>query len=384
MSWLASTDATARACARPVTDSRNPGSRPYRMPRGLCTSPCREHVHDGAGLCVVGMIGSVTLRFLGSATGVAGGCRRQGCRPRGGRTVGAGRPRRRPSRRAGRASAMRSNASVVEGRRRRTTPRTRSAAAYTPRRAARGRTRGSARSGRPWRRRSRSPGRSAKNTLTMLPANCTCARRLGASAPRPTACRGVARCARVRRTRPASAARRLARPGGDGDGVPGQGARLVHGPGGGEMAHDVGAATERGGGQTAAHHLAEGVEVTGDAVEAEPAGGLTRNPVITSSMMSSAPLSAGQLAQALVESGLRRDRAHVAGGGLGDDARDLARVRGEGGGDGVEVVVGQRRWCRPACAPVTPGDVGQAESRERRSRRRRAARRRGRGSSRRT
>ena len=60
-------------------------------------------------------------------------------------------------------------------------------------------------------------------------------------------------------------------PGRDRDGVPGQRPGLVDGPGGREVAHDVGAAAERGGGQAAGHDLAEAVEVAGDALEAVPA-----------------------------------------------------------------------------------------------------------------
>lgn len=55
-----------------------------------------------------------------------------------------------------------------------------------------------------------------------------------------------------------------------------------------------------------------------------------------------------------------RDDAHVARGGLGDDARDLAGVGGEGGGDGVEVVVGQH----DGVAGLGAGDAGGVRKRE--------------------
>src|SRR6476660_8072645 len=55
----------------------------------------------------------------------------------------------------------------------------------------------------------------------------------------------------------------------------------------------------------------------------QPAG-LTRNPVITSSMTSTVPC--GDLAQSGIEPGRRRHRAHVAGGRLGDDAGDVGAV----------------------------------------------------------
>ena len=61
-------------------------------------------------------------------------------------------------------------------------------------------------------------------------------------------------------------------PGRAGERIAGQGAGLVDRAGRGELRHDLGATAERGGGQAAAHDLAERPQVGVDGLEARPAG----------------------------------------------------------------------------------------------------------------
>ena len=67
----------------------------------------------------------------------------------------------------------------------------------------------------------------------------------------------------------------------------------------------------------------------------------TRKPVITSSTISSAPSRCGERAQAGEVAGGGRDAAGVADDRLHNHGGDGAGMRGEGGFDGGEVVVGQ-------------------------------------------
>ena len=69
--------------------------------------------------------------------------------------------------------------------------------------------------------------------------------------------------------------------------------------------------------------------------------GSTRKPVITSSETNSAPWRGAGLGEEPVEPRVRRDHAHVAGRGLGDQAGDPVAVLGERGLDRGPVVVGQ-------------------------------------------
>ncbi len=146
--------------------------------------------------------------------------------------------------------------------------------------------------------------------------------------------------------------------GGDGDGITGQGAGLVDRSARGEMGHDVGATTEGRGGQTTAHDLAEGHQVSGDPVDAVPAGRARAEAGHHLVHDQQRAVLTGEVAQALVEAGHRGDGAHVAGGGLGDDRSDLAGVRLEGGTHGGEVVVGDDDGVARLGA-VTPGEVGR-------------------------
>ena len=67
-----------------------------------------------------------------------------------------------------------------------------------------------------------------------------------------------------------------------------------------------------------------------------------RNPVITSSNTSSAPLAVQTLAEPLEEPGLGRHDAHVRRDGLDDHRRDRVAVSREGIVERLDVVVGQR------------------------------------------
>ena len=109
----------------------------------------------------------------------------------------------------------------------------------------------------------------------------------------------------------------------------------------------------------------------------------TRNPVITSSLIEQRTVAATGLGEEPVETRLRRHRAHVAAGGLGDQAGDPVPVRDERLGDGRCVVVRQHQGggghrCRYAGRPR------DGEGHHARTPPRPAARRRARGSSRRT
>lgn len=68
----------------------------------------------------------------------------------------------------------------------------------------------------------------------------------------------------------------------------------------------------------------------------------------------------GECREPGVEAVARGDHPHVAGGGLGDDRRDVRPLRGEGRLDGDEVVVGQHDGVAGRRAG-DPGRVGQAE-----------------------
>ena len=135
--------------------------------------------------------------------------------------------------------------------------------------------------------------------------------------------------------------------GGGGDRVPGQGAGLVDRPLRREVVHHVGAAAERRGREAAAHHLAEGHQVGAPAllgaVEtplAEPGGPEPGHHLVADEQR--AVVAAG-LGQEAVEPRLGRDHAHVARGGLGDQAGDPVAVLGERLLDRGPVVVGQHQ-----------------------------------------
>ena len=83
-------------------------------------------------------------------------------------------------------------------------------------------------------------------------------------------------------------------------------------------------------------------------------------------MISRAPCAAHSSFSPALKPGQRGDRTHVARGGLGDHARDLAAALGERGAHGVEVVVGQH----DRVGGLRSGDAragGQAERRDPRS-----------------
>ena len=131
-----------------------------------------------------------------------------------------------------------------------------------------------------------------------------------------------------------------------GDGIPRQRAGLVDRAVRRQLGHDVGATTEGRGREAAAHHLAERHQVRAPALAGPrrgPSGpsGVTRKPVITSSLMNSAPWLRQVSDRNCVEARLGRDDAHVARRGLGDDAGDARTELGERGLDGGAVVVRQ-------------------------------------------
>ena len=133
--------------------------------------------------------------------------------------------------------------------------------------------------------------------------------------------------------------------GGGGDRVPGQGAGLVDRPLRREVVHHVGAAAERRRREAAAHHLAEGHQVGAPALLgavqpplAEPGGPEAGHHLVADEQRA---VAAAGLGQEAVEPRLGRDHAHVAGGGLGDQAGDPVAVLGERLLDRGPVVVGQ-------------------------------------------
>ena len=66
---------------------------------------------------------------------------------------------------------------------------------------------------------------------------------------------------------------------------------------------------------------------------------------------------AGGATQGFGEARQRGDNTHIAGGGLGDDGGDVLTVRGKGGLNGVDVVVGQHN-CLSRRTRRHPGGVG--------------------------
>ena len=139
-------------------------------------------------------------------------------------------------------------------------------------------------------------------------------------------------------------------PGGGRDRVTGEGARLVDRPVRREHRHHVGPAAERRGREAAAHHLAEGDQVGAPALAGTVEAPLTLagDPEAGHHLVGDeqrAVLGAG-LGEELVEAGLGRDHAHVAGRGLGDQAGDLGAALGERRLDGLPVVVGQHQGGR--------------------------------------
>ena len=193
----------------------------------------------------------------------------------------------------------------------------------------------------PARRRRCAPRRRGRRRRTSTrPTGCGAAHRhpTGRRMPRPRS-RATPRRGgrRARRRRPAGwrARRRSPR-------VPGQRARLVDGSVRREQRHDLGASPEGRGREPAAHDLPERHEVGGDVdgLEAPPARPAAPEPRHHLVGDEQGPVLGGDAAQYLGEPGLRRDDAHVAGSGLGDDARDPLAAGGEDGLQRLDVVVG--------------------------------------------
>ena len=77
--------------------------------------------------------------------------------------------------------------------------------------------------------------------------------------------------------------------------------------------------------------------------------------------MSSAPCAWAIAGERGVEAVARRDDAHVAGGGLGDDRRDVGRRRAAKAASTAATSLYGSTIVSPAAAPVTPGESGSAE-----------------------
>ena len=122
--------------------------------------------------------------------------------------------------------------------------------------------------------------------------------------------------------------------------VTGQRARLVDGTRRRQRGHDVGAATEGSCGQTTGDHLAEGHQVTRYPIDAKPTlvGGTEAGHDLVEDEQGAVGMR--DFLERRVEAFFRGHGAHVARCGLGDNAGDLSRVRGEGLADGVEIVIG--------------------------------------------
>ena len=151
--------------------------------------------------------------------------------------------------------------------------------------------------------------------------------------------------------------------------VPGEGAGLVDRAHRREVVHDLGAAAEGRRRHAAAYHLAEGQQVrgprlgrvgrpAGEAPVAGIAGAEAGEDLIEDQQ---GAVFAGDPGQPGVEALARGHHAHVGRRGLRDDSGDAVSVLGEGGLDGVEVVVGQHE----GFGGGRGGDAGGAGQRER-------------------
>ena len=135
-------------------------------------------------------------------------------------------------------------------------------------------------------------------------------------------------------------------PGRRGDRVPRERAGLVDGPLGRQVRHDVGAAAEGRRREAAAHHLAEGHQVGSPALDRRRRGpsrprAVARKPVITSSLMKSAPWARQVSARKALKPGIGGTTPMLPGAASVMRQAMRGAVGGEGGLDGVAVVVGQ-------------------------------------------
>ncbi|COV76959.1 Uncharacterised protein [Mycobacterium tuberculosis] len=142
-------------------------------------------------------------------------------------------------------------------------------------------------------------------------------------------------------------------PGGNRHRVTRQRAGLIHRPQRRQPLHHLGAPAERGGGHPAAHHLAEGEQVSGHRIDSVPTTSADPEPGHHLVEDEQGAVLGGDRAQRRVEAGPGRDDSHVAGAGLGDYGGDLLAEPGEGLLYGIDVVVGQhdRVGCRGASDP---------------------------------
>ena len=153
--------------------------------------------------------------------------------------------------------------------------------------------------------------------------------------------------------------------------VPGQGPRLVDGPGRGEQPHQVLATAEGADGKAAADHLPEGHQVRGPAAvrAVDPVVALARRAEAGEHLIADQQRAGGVrgLGQEAVEADPvlleRRHHAHVRGRGLGDDRGDLLTPLGEQGPHRLAIAVGQHHGV-PGGRGGHAGRTGHREGRD--------------------
>ena len=151
-------------------------------------------------------------------------------------------------------------------------------------------------------------------------------------------------------------------PGGHRHRVTRQSAGLIHRPQRRQPLHHLGSPAERGGRQSAAHHLAEGEQVSGDRIDSVPTTSADPEPRHHLVDDQQRAVLGGDRAQRRVVAGRRRDDSHVAGAGFGDHRGDLVAEPGECLPHGVDVVVGQHNCVGRGGA----GDPGRGRQTQRR------------------
>ena len=118
--------------------------------------------------------------------------------------------------------------------------------------------------------------------------------------------------------------------------------------------------TECGRRQPAGHHLAERVKVGRYMLEPEPAGGRDSKPGHHLIQDQQCTVRVAQPAQCGVETRIRWHRAHVPGGRLGDNRRDLGAPVGEQRAESLKIIIGQHDRVR-GLRSGDPGTAGQPE-----------------------
>src|SRR5699024_11677402 len=111
--------------------------------------------------------------------------------------------------------------------------------------------------------------------------------------------------------------------------VTGQRSCLVDGPDWCQVIHELRAYTKSGCGQPAGENLAEGDQITGDIVDAEPALVRGAEPSHHLIQNQQRAISMRDVFERLVETFLRCHGAHIAGCGFGDNAGNLSWIIGK-------------------------------------------------------